>query len=91
MKKIVIGIAALLVVAGIGIYAFRAPLMDAVTDRMTAHMFVARDTDAYDPGVAMGQVFPPIHARYADREVTDIGEFAGPRGLVIYVNRSVDW
>ena len=91
MKKILLGIAALLIVAGIGIYAFRAPLMDAVADRMTAHMFVARDTDAYDPGVVVGQVFPPIHARYADREVIDIGEFMGARGVVIYVNRSVDW
>ncbi len=91
MKRILLGIAALVVVAGIGIYAFRAPLMEAVADRMTAHMFVARDTDAYDPGVALGQSFPPLHARYQDREVTDIGEFMGARGVVIYVNRSVDW
>jgi hypothetical protein len=91
MKRIVIGTAALLVVAGVAIYAFRAPLIEAVADRMTAHMFVARDTDAYDPGVALGQAFPPIHARYQNREVTDIGEFMGTRGVVVYVNRSVDW
>ena len=60
-------------------------------DRMTANMFVARDTDSYDPGVAVGQAFPAIRARYHDRELTDIGEFMGRRGMVIFVNRSVDW
>ena len=58
---------------------------------MTANMFVAKDTDSYDPGVAVGQAFPAIRARYEDRDVTGIGEFMGPRGMVIYVNRSVDW
>ena len=56
-----------------------------------ADMFVARDTDSYDPGVAVGEVFPAIRARYQDREITDVGEVKGPRGLVIYVNRSADW
>ena len=81
----------MLVVAGVGVYVFRAPLLEAVADRMTADMFVARDTDSYDPGVAAGQSFPAIRARYQDREVADIGEFMGPRGMVIFVNRSVDW
>jgi hypothetical protein len=91
MKKVLMGMAAALIVAGVGGYVFRAPLLEAATDRMTADMFVARDTDSYDPGVAAGQPFPAIRARYQDREVADIGEFMGPRGMVIYVNRSVDW
>lgn len=91
MKKVLIGIAAVLVVAGAGIYLFRAPLLEAAMDRMTANMFVARDTDSYDPGVAVGQAFPAIRARYRDRELTDIDEFMGRRGMVIFVNRSVDW
>lgn len=91
MKKVLIGVAAFVMVAGVGIYAFRAPLLEAATDRMTANMFVARDTDAYDPGVAVGQPFPAIRARYQDRELTDVGEFTGSRGTVVYVNRSVDW
>lgn len=91
MKRVLIGIVALLAVAGAGIYAFREPLLAAAMDRMTANMFVAKDTDSYDPGVAVGQVFPVIRARYQDRVVTGIGELMGPRGMVIYVNRSVDW
>jgi hypothetical protein len=91
MKKVLMGLAAALIVAGVGIYAFRVPLLEAAMDRMTADMFVARDTDSYDPGMAAGQPFPTIRARYQDREVAEIGEFMGPRGMVIYVNRSVDW
>jgi hypothetical protein len=91
MKRVLIGIVAFFAVAGGGIYAFRGPLLAAAMDRMTANMFVAKDTDSYDPGVAVGQAFPAIRARYEDRVVTGIGEFMGPRGMVIYVNRSVDW
>ena len=79
------------VVVGSGLFAFREPLLAAAMDKITAHMFVASDTDSYDPGLAVGQPFPAIRARYDDREITGIGEINGPRGMVIYVNRSVDW
>ena len=91
MKRVLIGIVALFAVAGAGLYAFREPLLAAAMDRMTANMFVAKDTDSYDPGLAVGETFPAIRARYQDRVVTGIGELMGPRGMVIYVNRSVDW
>ena len=91
MKRVLIGIAVFLVVGGSGVFAFREPLMAAAMDRITANMFVARDTDSYDPGLAVGQAFPAIRARYQDREITSIGELMGARGMVIFVNRSVDW
>ena len=60
MKKLQI---ALLVViaAAAGIYVFRESLMNVVVERVTADMFVAQDTDAYDPGVAeVGGVEPAV-------------------------------
>jgi len=91
MKRGLIGLVAGLVFAGAGLYAFREPVKQAVMDRMTANMFVARDSDSYDPGIAMGEPFPPIRARFGNRVVSDMGSFVGKRGMVVYVNRSVDW
>lgn len=89
-RKLLIALGVLVAVFG-GLYAFREPLMAAAIDRMTAHMFVARDDDPFDPGIAIGQTFPPISARLGAREVTQLDEFAGSKGLAIFVNRSVDW
>ena len=61
MKKRYIALT-IVAVAASGIYAFHEPLMAAVIDRMTANMYVASDTDAYDPGVAVGQPMPAIRA-----------------------------
>ncbi len=91
MKRF-LGYALVFVVAlSIGGYVFREPLKQAVFDRITQDMFVARDSDAYDPGVAIGQTLPALHARYQGREITQLNEFAGPKGTVLFVNRSVDW
>jgi hypothetical protein len=75
----------------LGIFAFREPIMGAVVERLTRDMFVAADTDAFDPGVPVGSALPSIRARMADREVTDIGALMGERGAVLIANRSVDW
>jgi len=91
MKKVLIGTLAVIVVAAAGIYIFREPLKQVAIDSMTAHMFISRDTDSYDPGIAVGQTFPAIRARFGDRELTGLGQFMGKRGMVVYVNRSVDW
>jgi hypothetical protein len=91
MKKFLIVLVIVLGVSGVGAYLFREPLMQAVVERVTADMFVSRDTDAYDPGVAVGEPFPALRARFEAREVTAIDEFVGDRGTVVFVNRSVDW
>ena len=90
MKKRYIALG-LVAATAVGIYAFREPLLAAGIDRMTATMYVPSDTDAYDPGVAVGQPMPAIHALLDGRELTSIGELMGAKGAVIYVNRSVDW
>ncbi len=91
MKKFFIGLLGVLIVAGAGIYLFRAPLKEMAMDRITAEMFVAADTDAYDPGAAIGTQLPALRASIGGREVTSVDEFMGPRGAIVMVNRSVDW
>jgi hypothetical protein len=90
MKKRYVALGIVAVAAG-GIYGFREPLLAAAIDRVTANMFVPADVDPYDPGVAVGQSMPAIRALLDGREVTDVGELMGSKGLVIFVNRSVDW
>lgn len=91
MKKF-FGIALVVVIAaGIGAYVFREPLQQALIDRVTQDMFVARDNDRYDPGTAVGVQLPALRARYQNHEVAQLDEFAGANGTVLYVNRSVDW
>lgn len=94
-KKAGIAIGATLAVALVAGYVFRAPLQEAMAAGITADMFVERDADKFDPGVAVGQVFPALNARLTDRahsrQVASISEFMGTRGVVVFVNRSVDW
>ena len=89
-RRLLIGLSAVGVLA-IAVYAFRGPLLAFAIDRLTAHMFVPRDDDAFDPGVAIGAPFPPIRARIGSRELTRLDEFSGEKGLAVFVNRSVDW
>jgi hypothetical protein len=91
MRKVLIGLAAALGVALIAGYVFRDELKAAAFDRITADMFVEADTDAYDPGVAVGQSLPAIRALWHGRELTSVSELMGRRGLLLFVNRSVDW
>ena len=66
-KKAGIAIGATLAVALVAGYVFRAPLQEAMAAGITADMFVERDADKFDPGVAVGQVFPALNARLTDR------------------------
>jgi hypothetical protein len=91
MKKILLGLAVFIVVAGVGIYVFREPLMNQVAERVTADMFVPGDTDAYDPGVPVGESFPAILATRGGSEITSVAAFMGERGMIFIANRSVDW
>ena len=91
MQRIAIIIAAVVAVVVIGGYAFRTPLMAAIVDKATANMFVTIDNDPFDPGAAIGQPLPALHARFQGREITDLKEFMGQKGLVLFLNRSVDW
>ncbi len=91
MRKWLIATVTALAVVVLGGYVWRDPLMGALAERMTAHMFVARDDDAYDPGIAVGAHVPALRALHRDREIADLDAFMGTRGLALFVNRSVDW
>jgi hypothetical protein len=91
MKKALLGVLALVVVAVGGVYLYRAPLMDMTLEQLLAGMFVPADTDSFDPGLDIGDRFPPLLAEYNGRTVTDMGEFISDKGMIFIANRSVDW
>jgi hypothetical protein len=90
MRTLMIVVGALAALA-LGAYVFREPLMEALFERITADMFVQSDSDTFDPGAAVGARLPAIRASYGEEELTDATTLAGPRGLVLIANRSVDW
>lgn len=91
MKKVLLGLLAVLVVAGIAGYLFREPLMQTVMNSVTADMFVDADSDAFDPGLAVGAHMPLIAARYQGTTVNGLAQFMGENGVVLFAVRSVDW
>lgn len=91
MKKVLLVIVALVVVAGVGLFLFQEPLKEMAFDKLTSDMFVASDNDAFDPGLAVGATFPPILASLDGATITDVSQYSGPNGLVFIANRSVDW
>jgi peroxiredoxin len=72
-------------------YLWREPLKEAAYAGLTRDMFVAQDTDDFDPGPALGSRFPGLRASYQGREVKLIEEFAGENGTVFVASRSLDW
>ena len=86
--KIVLPLLILALVIG---YLFREPLKEMAMARLTQDMFVAADTDDFDPGPAVGSRFPGLQATYKGRTVTLLNEFAGPNGTAFVASRSVDW
>ena len=81
----------LLLVATVLGYLLRQPLKEFAYEVLTRDMFVARDTDTFDPGPALGSRFPGLRASYQGRDVTLIEEFAGRNGTVFIASRSLDW
>jgi peroxiredoxin len=91
MKKILLTVLPALLVAAAALYVWREPLKQAAYARLTEGMFVAQDTDDFDPGPALGSRFPGLRASYQGREITLIEEFAGVNGTVFVASRSLDW
>ncbi len=54
-------------------------------------IFVAEDSDAYSPGVPVGDRFPDIRAMYQGEEITNIDRFIKNRGAIFLAVRSVNW
>lgn len=88
MKRALMIIAIALAATG---YVFREQILAFAAAQLTADMFVASDSDSFDPGLAVGTDFPRIRAIHAGSELRSIDELMGKRGTVLYANRSVDW
>ena len=88
MKRALMIIAIALAATG---YVFREQILAFAAEQLTADMFVASDSDSFDPGLAVDTAFPRIRAIHAGSELRSIDEFMGKRGTVLYANRSVDW
>lgn len=91
MKKVLLAGLLLLVVAACVLYLFRAPAKEAAYEALTADMFVAFDSDAFDPGPAIGSAFPGVNATWQGQEVRRLEAFAGTRGTVFVATRSAEW
>ncbi len=91
MKKFLLAILVILGVGAVAAFVFQKPLMRMAADAATRDMFIAADTDAFDPGLAVGEPFPPLVTLSGGTKVTDLMQFSGANGLVLLTNRSVDW
>ena len=94
MKKILLGLAAVIVVLVALGFVFQEPLKDVAYDALTSDMFVETDNDSFEPGVTgtyEGDRFPSVHVAYQGGELTSLSEFTGDRGLVVMFSRSVVW
>ncbi len=91
MKKFLQALGVLVVVAGVSLYFTRATLWDMAKDQITADMFVSADTDAFDPGLNIGEKFPMLKAQYQGETVNSMGQFLADKGMIFIANRSVDW
>ena len=56
-----------------------------------ADVFISADTDSFDPGLSVGNEFPPIRALYQGQEISEIDQFIRDKGAVFLAQRSVDW
>ena len=91
MKKVLI-VLSLVVVGLVGLgFVFKAQFIELAKDAVTSDMFVASDTDDFNPGTKIGEKFPAISATFNDATVTSLTQFAGSRGTVFIVSRSLVW
>lgn len=91
MKRRLLTIVSVLLIAGAGIYLFRAQLWEVTKNAITKDMFIAADTDSFDPGLPVGSHFPAIKAIYQGSEITSVDQFVHDKGMVFIANRSANW
>ena len=73
------------------IYPFRGEFKKAAYAKITENMFVPGDDDDFDPGPALGSLFPGVRATWQGRKLNLLNEFAGPNGTVFVATRSAEW
>jgi hypothetical protein len=86
MQRRLIGI-----VGVVGLFALGGCASQPLLELKTGNMFASQDDDTYDPGLAVGYPLPAMRALYDGHEITGVDEFAGTKGLALFVVRSVDW
>ena len=87
LKKILLTFVSLVVLVVGGALVFKEQLIGL----MTEDMFIAGDTDTFDPGLAIGDTLPAIKAVYNGREISSVDEFIHDKGMIFITNRSADW
>ena len=91
IKKVLITLVCVVLVVASGGYLFKEQLWEKIQTLITADMYVAADTDNFDPGLAIGEYFPNIKAQYQGQEITSVDRFIHDKGMVFIANRSADW
>ncbi|GAB3270393.1 peroxiredoxin family protein [Parahaliea aestuarii] len=91
MQRVLIIFAAILLLAIALLYSNQDRVKEAAYNKLTENMFVAADTDSFDPGPAVGSQFPGIYARYRGDTVRLLTDFAGPQGTAFVASRSLAW
>jgi peroxiredoxin len=89
-KKILISAILIVVIAVVSIN-FSLIKEEFIEQFITAEMFVDADIDQFDAGPNIGLKIPPINAIYDGKIILDITTFSGESGLVLVINRSLDW
>jgi hypothetical protein len=91
MKKVLLSIVGVIAVLAVAGTVFRGHLINYFKDDITRNMFIAGDTDSFDPGLAIGDTFPLLHASYRGEVISDMGQFINDKGMIFIANRSADW
>jgi hypothetical protein len=91
MKKVFLTLSCILLVTAAGGYLFKEPLLETLKTAITSDMYIATDSDSFDPGITVGQQFPPIKAIYQGQQITDTRDFVHDKGMIFIANRSADW
>ena len=86
---VIIGVLSLLLLGLAGLKGLE--IKQWAEQQLTASMFVASDTDAFDPGLKVGERFPLIEARLNQTIINSIDPIIADKGLIFIASRSVDW
>ena len=91
MKKVLVSLSAVVVLLVAVAVLFTEQVKEVAIGLVTSDMYVAADTDAFDPGLPVGARFPTIRALHDGREISGIEPFILDKGMIFVANRSVDW
>lgn len=90
MKKRTIALGTLVVLVA-SVFIFKEPIKETIYAHITEDMFVTSDSDAFDPGLSIGDSFPSINALHKGQPVTELNQFKGENGTILMASRSFDW